>query len=469
MILNSEISYFKNTRDTEVAGNIKISDLLQRFKDGTYATYVNKLRAGDKGAKLLLPTFAVHGKFEFSRKKSNFYEASGIIILDIDDVNDDIEETKEDIFESFDSVLACMVSPSGNGIKVLYYIEPDTITQDSYRSIGKEIVSNFETYGAVDYLSVTDCLIATYDPNILINEEAIPDMIMTKDVEVVLGELEPLDKSKTLWDDPEDFFETVLYQDISEKTNNNFHFIQVSVFDMAKYGFKHPSEDLSFIIDYSEDLFKSSPSNKQRFLECCEIAKDYPQLKHPYKLYLEQDIVDDEYVDYSDFIEADDTSSSEDQESEFNGLIDYSNLWDKVLETMAEGNRVGYEVSLQNLADALRFKGTGIITVTGIPGHGKTEFVDQILLDLARLHGHKSLIAGFEQAEDEHIVKLMRKMVGADIRCQSWRGNPHNLQTAKDNFEFVTNHFLHLDVNKMGGGINDIPNLFCTGYQGAEG
>ena len=465
-ILKTKISHFNSTKDVEVAGQITIGELLETIEDGTYSEKIEKIRGGDKSIKTYLPTFAAHGIFKHYRKKTNFIESSGIIILDIDDVElDEIEETKEDIMDSSDHILAVMTSPSGNGIKVLYYVEPDLITIDSYRKIGKEIVSNFEIYGNVDFLSITDCLIITSDEDILINEDAVPDRVMVKETAPIVVEIEELDETKTLWDDAEDFFETVLSESISEKTNNNFHFIQVAVFDLKKFGFEHPKDDLSFVIDYSEELFKRSSENKQRFLDAVEIAKEYPQLKWAYKTFDESDDFDDEYIDYSEFKESvletpkstlNEELDQSDDDEDYDGLIDYENLWERCLETMAEGDRVGYEVSLKNLADVLRFKGSGVITVTGIPGHGKTEFIDAILLDLARLYKHKSLIAGFEQEPEEHIIKLMRKMVGADIRCETYRNNKDNLLTIRKNYDFVTNHFRHINVNKTGGNINDI-------------
>lgn len=465
-ILDKKISHFKSTKQIEVAGEITIGDLLQLISNETYGDKIAELRKGNKEIKPFLPTFAAHGLFKHYRKKDNFIESSGIIILDIDNVEEDeIEDIKEDIMDSSDHVLAAMTSPSGNGIKVLYYIEPDLITTDSYRLIGKELISNFEIYGNVDYLSITDCLIITSDPQMLVNKNAIPDRIMVKDPERLKGDLEPLDESKTLWDDPEDFFETVLFNDIEAKTNNNFHFIQVAIFDLKKFGFIHPQEDLQFVIDYAESTFKHSPANKQRFLEAVEVAKNYPQLKHPYKLYLETDEEDEEYVDYSEFKPKEIATKKNHEEviegideddEDYNGLIDYDNLWERCLNTMAEGDRVGYEIALSNLADALRFKGSGILTVTGIPGHGKTEFVDAILIDLARLYGQQSIIAGFEQSPEEHIIKLMRKMIGADIRCESYRNNEDNLPIVKENYEFVIDHFKHIDVSKLGGNISNI-------------
>lgn len=470
-MIKTKVTYFKSTPSTAVAGQVSVEEVLQKIRNGEWAESIDKLRKGDETIKQALPVVAMHGLFEFERKKSDFYEASGLVILDLDDVDaDELEETKEDIFSSSEHILAVMISPSGNGIKILYYVNPDLVTADNYRQIGKEIVQNFKVYGDVDYLSITDCLIVTHDSNILINPNPTPAFIYIPDSIKIKGELEARDHSKPLYESAEDFFDTVLADNIAEKTNNNFHYIQVAVLDMAKFGFKHPQEDLSFIIDYAESNFKSSSSNKQRFLEVAELAKNYPQTAWPYKLFRGDEEDDDEYIDYSQYqipdksIEIEDREGTgnepqgllrrEDEES-FDGLIDYDSLLERVLETAREGDRVGYEIALKNFSEVMRFKGTGIITVTGIPGHGKTEFIDAITLDLARLFGQKTLIAGFEQSPEEHIIKLIRKMIGVDVTCPSWL-HGKNEEIFKENYNFIIEHFKHLDVNKVGGNINDI-------------
>ena len=465
MILETKVSYFEETRDTEVKSQILIGTVLERIKNGTYENIVKQLRSGDKEIKKSLPTIAMHGLFDGFRKKDLFAEASGLVILDLDDVElDEIEETKQDIIESNDHVLAIMTSPSGNGIKILYYVMPELITADSYRAIGKQLVSEFDIYGTVDFLSVTDCLIMTYDPNILINEDAIPAHVFVKEVIKKEAELEPLDESKQVWEDPEDFFDTVLAEDISQKTNSNFHFIQVSLLDLAKFGFYHPKEDLTFVIDYAESYFKYSTENKKRFSEAAELANQYPQQYWPYRLgRTDDDFEEDEgFNDYSEFIATDDVikpkkdkSDSEDgEEEDFDGFIDLKNFLDRVISVVKEGDRVGFEVSLKNFADVFRPKGTGICTVTGIPGHGKTEFVDALLVDLARLYGHEAIIAGFEQTPEEHNIKLIRKILGLDVTCPSWFDNKDNHPRFHQALEFTTRHFHHFDIAKTGGDIN---------------
>jgi len=471
-ILDTKISTFKNTQSTEVVRNLPYStvgNFLERIKNGAYDAEIKALRAGDESVKLKLPTIAFHGIFDGFRRSKDFIEASGLIIIDIDEVpEDEIEDAKEEIMEENDAVVAAMVSPSGDGIKLLYLVEPDLVNAGNYRAIGKEIAQRFKIYGDVDYLSITDCLIVTWDKNILINEEATPDFIYIKDSIERTVELEKRDPNKVLWEDAEDFFDTVLANDIESKTNNNFHYMQVAILDLAKFGFKHPQEDLSFVVDYSEAAFNRSPKNHQRFLDVAELAQEYPQLKWPYKL-IHSDDPDDEYIDYSEWVSQDNIKKpkeeteyntiydgkSDDDESdddENNGLIDYVDLFKEVLEVIAEGDRVGYEIALKNFADIFRLRGSGILTVTGIPGHGKTEWVDQMIIDLARLFGHEAIIAGFEQTPAEHIIKLMRKMIGTNITCPSYK----NPKEVKEGYDFIISKFKHVNTNKTGGNVNDI-------------
>lgn len=471
MILETKVSYFNGTRDTEVKSQVEVGEILNRIKDGAYKHIVDQVRAGDDEMKKQLPTVAMHGLFNGFRKKDNFSEASGLIILDIDDVEpEEIEEIKQDIMESHDNVLAIMRSPSGNGIKILYYVLSELVSADSYRAIGKQLVSQFDVYGNVDYLSVTDCLIMTYDPHILINDEALADIVYVKEVIKKESELEPLDESKQLWENVEDFFDTVLANDISEKTNSNFHFIQVALLDLAKFGFYHPKEDLTFVVDYAEEYFKYSPDNKKRFNEASVLAQSYPQQYWAYRLGRsdDDDFEEDEgFVDYSEYIKEPVKKASKESENdeeveeveeveEGDGFIDLTTFKERLIATVKEGDEVGYKVSFSNFAKVFRPKGTGILTITGIPGHGKTEFVDAMTLDLARMYGHETLVAGFEQAPEEHDIKLIRKMIGADITCPSWFSDESNIPIFDEAYDFVTKRYHHFDINKVGGNINTI-------------
>lgn len=464
-LLKSQISFFNSITKTEVVRELyTIEKCIKDIKTGTYKELVEKVRGGNDELKKKLPAVAVHGVFKDFREKKDFVLASGLIIIDIDDIDkdDNIEEIKEDIMSSLDYVFCVMVSPSGNGVKALCYVEPDLVTADNYREIGKYLTRDFQGYGKnVDKLSITDCLIMTYDPLVLVNEDVVPATVYLKEKPIHKVDLEPLDTHKTLWDDAEEFYMTVLSENIEEKSSNNFHYLQMAMLDLKKYGFEHPKEDLSFIIDYAEAVHKRSSENKTRFLELVEICKSYPQTLWPYKTTKESVDWEDEEpeFDYSDYVTKEptkDDSKEETDEEESDGLIDYNCFLEQVIEVASEGDRVGAEISLKTFADIFRFRGSGILTVTGIPGHGKTEFIDQCIMDLARLHNHETVIAGFEQTPQEHVLKLAQKMIGKNVRCKSYLSEKSNIEELKKVTNFVTSKIKHIDTTKQG---SDIVNL----------
>lgn len=465
-VLDSQISFFDSITKTEVVQKpYTLRECLEDIKIGTFKEKVLKVRKGNSELKRHLPAVAVHGIFRDFREKKDFILSTGIIIIDIDDIDekDSIEDIKNDIIQTYDYVVSAMVSPSGNGIKVLCYVSPDLVTSDNYREIGKYLSNDFQGYGkSVDWLSITDCLILTYDPNILINEEPVQATVYLKETTIHQVELELLDKNKNLWDDPEEFYMTVLSENIEQKSSNNFHYLQMAMLDLAKYGFTHPKDDLSFVIDYAEAVHKRSSDNKKRFLELVEICKRYPQTLWPYKTSrYDEDWVDDEETDYdySEYISKkpiDKVSKEVSLEDGIEGMVDYNSFIDQVIQVASEGDRVGAEISLKPFADIFRFRGTGILTVTGIPGHGKTEFIDQCIIDLARLYNEETLVAGFEQTPPEHVLKLSQKMIGKNIRCKSYLSELENIQELRTVTSYVISKIKHIDTTVVGSDIGQL-------------
>ena len=58
-----------------------------------------------------------------------------------------------------------------------------------------------------------------------------------------------------------------------------------------------------------------------------------------------------------------------------------------------------------------------LTVITGIPGHGKSEWLDALMLNLMHLHGWRFAVCSPENAPvEQHIEKLMEKVVGAPFR-----------------------------------------------------
>lgn len=86
--------------------------------------------------------------------------------------------------------------------------------------------------------------------------------------------------------------------------------------------------------------------------------------------------------------------------------------------------------------------GPGLMTVvTGIPGNGKSTFVDQLMVNLARSHGYMSAICSFENPPAVHIGKLAAMLTQKhffDTETYGEKMTERELQTV---LPFIHRHF----------------------------
>ena len=81
--------------------------------------------------------------------------------------------------------------------------------------------------------------------------------------------------------------------------------------------------------------------------------------------------------------------------------------------------------------------------VTGIPGSGKSEFIDQIMINLAKREGWKFAVASFENPPPLHIAKLSEKYVG-----KPFFDGPTPRMTKEESdsaVEWINDHFMFLE------------------------
>ena len=107
--------------------HISLEDMLNRIKQCIYSQWIKPLRRmlkeGNRqsydSAKRTLHAFTPSGKFIGGRKREFLVEYSGVVVLDLDKLSeDDLPEIKAAI-TGCDYTMACFVSPSGIGLKVL--------------------------------------------------------------------------------------------------------------------------------------------------------------------------------------------------------------------------------------------------------------------------------------------------------------------------------------------------------------
>ncbi len=129
-----------------------------------------------------------------------------------------------------------------------------------------------------------------------------------------------------------------------------------------------------------------------------------------------------------------------------------------------------YEEKVKHLYDNGMYEGasTGIVSVdelftvalgqltvvTGVPGSGKSEFIDQLMVNLAEREGWKFAVASFENPPDLHICKLGEKRSKKSIFDER---NKMSKQELEESLRFVDDHFLFLE--QKGGDLTTIDNI----------
>jgi twinkle protein len=126
------------------------------------------------------------------------------------------------------------------------------------------------------------------------------------------------------------------------------------------------------------------------------------------------------------------------------GLYEATHYTDKVLDLYNKGAGKGIGTGL-NAVDEIYTVAPGMVTVvTGVPSSGKSEFIDQLMINLATREGWTFCVASFENPPERHIVKLAEKHTGLPFfDGPSQRLDQSSLSGA---IEWVSNHFLFIEA-----------------------
>lgn len=93
--------------------------------------------------------------------------------------------------------------------------------------------------------------------------------------------------------------------------------------------------------------------------------------------------------------------------------------WDTLMDIYYRGMPQGAYVGLENLDRLIAFERSFVLTVTGVPGSGKSEFVDELVIRLLLRHDWK---VGYFSPENMprayHYRKLIRRLVGKRFEHQ---------------------------------------------------
>ena len=126
------------------------------------------------------------------------------------------------------------------------------------------------------------------------------------------------------------------------------------------------------------------------------------------------------------------------------GLSDASTYADRLNDLYSQGTGKGFSTGYSSV-DSIYTVAPGQLTVvTGYPSSGKSNFVDQIMVNLARGDDWKFAVCSFENQPEIHISRLMEIYT----KKRFFDGKDRMTQSEKDDaFKWVNEHFLFIDSN----------------------
>ncbi len=190
-IMHCEISLGSATSN-RIAGHTMPADAIADIQSGKWAKQIAALRnsSGDEADKLkkTLPAFLWAGKFT-SRKNGGIEKFSGYLCADIDKVPKRIGEL-HDTARNDPHAAAAFVSPSGNGIKIVFRVPVAADAKQHQQNFNAVRAHVGKIYNAkVDEAAkdIARLCFVSHDPAAFFNAEAVPLDVTTASVQSLDG------------------------------------------------------------------------------------------------------------------------------------------------------------------------------------------------------------------------------------------------------------------------------------------
>lgn len=126
------------------------------------------------------------------------------------------------------------------------------------------------------------------------------------------------------------------------------------------------------------------------------------------------------------------------------GVSTINDHWEEVLDLYENGYDEGYRIGYQDFDEYFRWNTGYLMTFTGIPSHGKSNFVEQIAVKLAARHGIKFGVFSPEHFPPAHFFqRFMRIYIGKSMFGHN-RMTPADMEQAR---QFIQEHFYIIHNN----------------------
>lgn len=128
------------------------------------------------------------------------------------------------------------------------------------------------------------------------------------------------------------------------------------------------------------------------------------------------------------------------------GVLTMDDMFETVKDYYVNGYPKGYAAHIGEFDDYLTFSGGQFTTITGSPGSGKSEFIDYITTQLAKIHGWKFAVCSFENPATLHVTKLMEKFMGLSFNFRKDPEHRMNTQQFEEAISLVDQYYQFINV-----------------------
>ena len=434
-------------RVTSPPARVSVSKVLERIRNGNNGLKetIERIRAGDGNRELLkkdlgaivFSGYCGIGIDKISRTNGNTYksyrddsslsEHSGLCVIDLDHLGDKLDYWRSH-FATDNHVYSHFISPSGDGLKVIYRIPADvSMHRNHYRSI----IDDLQQLGLkVDQTSINEARVCfiSYDPEIHINEQAeIYDRF-------ILSTDDDDDAAVRMGNGLTDF------QKLS---------IAASMIDQAKDGNKHRT-----LVKAAYLMGGYIASNYVAEDDARKMLRDRIKAKNPSDLNLAYSTIDDGLQQGKNKpiyeIEAIENefkihllrSKYKSEDRGFTFLVDRNEVDSRVMDILENGTEQGKPVGIKHLDRHFRFKENNFSVFLGHDNTGKSTLIWWLSVVASAKHGWKWIIYSPENDQSKIKIRLMDYLIGKPSK-----DSPENqVKLVK---KFINEHFYFIRKDKV--------------------
>ena len=131
------------------------------------------------------------------------------------------------------------------------------------------------------------------------------------------------------------------------------------------------------------------------------------------------------------------------------GIVTMDEMYPTIESWFIDGYPKGAACRIAGFDELLTFAPGQLTIVTGIPGHGKDEFVNFIMANLAKFEGWSWGICGFEETPAQNVTKLIEKFTGKSFDFRVISEQRITIEDLQYGIGMVDKHFSHINTEEV--------------------